>query len=246
MSSGTEAAMSARPAGPGVHRPGPRGEVRRLLPRALRHAPGRWGERRGRPRPPRFGRGSRRRPWPTPSSCPTTSCPSSTSGWRASSSSRWRPTWAWWPRRRDSSRGCAGACDDVGRAPRVRRGHHRVPGGARGDVGAIRGGAGPVVLRQGDRRRAPGGRLRGPARRACRAGTGRARLPGGHAVGEPPRHRGRAGRARDRDRRRLRRACPRVPGVWRRLSRPPSPVRGSPSRSRWWGPSSACSSEPSP
>ena len=60
---------------------------------------------------------------------------------------------------------------------------------------AVRGAAGPVVLRQGHRRRAAAGRVRRPPRRHGAAGPARARVPGRHAVGQPAGHRGRAGRA---------------------------------------------------
>ena len=49
--------------------------------------------------------------------------------------------------------------------------------------------AGPVHLRQGHGRGLPGGGVRRPGRRDGPARTGRAGLPGGHAVGEPDRHR---------------------------------------------------------
>ena len=55
--------------------------------------------------------------------------------------------------------------------------------------------AGPVLLRQGDRRRpAPGGARR-PARAHVATGPARARLPGRHVVGQPARDRGRPGGA---------------------------------------------------
>ena len=62
----------------------------------------------------------------------------------------------------------------------------------------------PLDLRQGRRRRSP---ARGGRRRGCRHGRARAarsRVPGGHAVGEPARDRGRARRARAPRRRQLR------------------------------------------
>ncbi len=48
------------------------------------------------------------------------------------------------------------------------------------------------------------------------------------------------------DRRRLRHPVPAGRDVWARDCRPPSPVRGFPSRSRWWDLSSASSSAPGP
>ena len=107
VSSGTEATMSAVRAGPGRDRTGPDRRVRRLLPRAQRRPAGRRGQRRGHPGAAGVGRRARRRRWPTPWSCPTTWCPTSATTWRASSSSRSRPTWAWSRRRRASSRACA-------------------------------------------------------------------------------------------------------------------------------------------
>ena len=53
-------------------------------------------------------------------------------------------------------------------APRLRRGHHRVPGGPGRDVVAVGRDAGPLVFRQGDRRRPPRGGVRGPTRGARR------------------------------------------------------------------------------
>ena len=128
--------MSAVRRGPGLHRPRPGGQVRRLLPRALRHAAGRRGQRRGHPRACPGRPASRRRPWPTPSWCPTTSCPSSTSAWPASSWSRWRPTWAWWRPRPGFLEGLRRRLRRRRRAPRVRRGHHRVPGRPRRGMSA--------------------------------------------------------------------------------------------------------------
>ncbi len=49
------------PGGPRVHGPGPNRQVRRLLPRALRRAPGRRGQRGGHPRAARLGRRAGRR-----------------------------------------------------------------------------------------------------------------------------------------------------------------------------------------
>ena len=66
------------PRGAGLHRTRPGREVRRLLPRPRRRAAGRRGERGGHARAAGLGGRARRRRWPTPSSSPTTWCPSST------------------------------------------------------------------------------------------------------------------------------------------------------------------------
>ena len=76
----------------------------------------------------------------------------------------------------------------------------------------VRRDARPLVLRQGDRRRAAGRRVRRAPRAAGRAGAGRSRVPGRHAVGKPARHGGGARRAGRGDGRRTTRH-------WRRASR---------------------------
>ena len=106
VSSGTESGHERGPGGPRVHRPVPDRQVRRLLPRPLRRPAGRRRQRSGHPRPPRLGGRAGRARWPTRWWPPTTGSPSWTTRWPASSWKRWPPTWAWWPRRRDSSRGC--------------------------------------------------------------------------------------------------------------------------------------------
>ena len=118
-----------------------------------------------------------------------------------------------------------------------RRGDDRIPAEPVRDVRAGRRGrglaAGPDDVRQGDRRRPAGRRVRRPRGHHGHAGADRAGLPGGHAVREPDRHRGRAGHAarlrrrrlpapgrdrRHRRRSRRRRRWPR-PGVPHRLQR---------------------------
>ena len=180
------------PGGPRVHRPGPGRQVRRLLPRPLRRPAGRRGQRGGHPRAARLGRRAGRPRWPTPSSPPTTWCPSSTTGWPASSSRRWPPTWAWCPRPPASSRGCGRPATRSGALlvfDEVITGFRLGEGGA---AGVHRGAARPVVLRQGDRRRPAGRRLRRAGGRPVGAGPARSRLPGRHPVGKPAGHRGRA------------------------------------------------------
>ena len=122
--------------------------------------------------------------------------------------------------------GLRAACTRQRCPPHLRRGHHRLPARAGGGDRLVRRDAGPLVLRQGDRRRAAGGRVRRAARSAGRAGAGRSRLPSGHAVGKPPRHGGGAGGAgrgaagRLRGPRRARRAVRQGPRVGGRRRRP--------------------------
>ena len=111
---GNRGGHERHPGRPGLYRSQPDREVRRLLPRPFRRPVGRRGQRRGHPRPSRLGRragrrGGARRWWP-----PTTSSPSWTTMWPASSSSRWRPTWGWSPRPPVSSEGLRPACDAAG------------------------------------------------------------------------------------------------------------------------------------
>ncbi len=114
VSSGTEAAMSAVRLARGATGPRPGRQVRRLLPRALRRAARRRRQRRGHARPARARPACRPARWPTPRSCRTTSCPSSTSGWPASSSSRSRPTWTWSRPAPGFLEGLRAACDAAG------------------------------------------------------------------------------------------------------------------------------------
>ena len=134
--------------------------------------------------------------WPTPWSRRTTSCPSSTTPSPASSSSPSPPTWAWSPPAPGFLAGLRAECDRVGALlifdeviTGFRLGTGRGPG-------ALRRHARPIVLRQGHRRWPQRRRLRRPGRGHGPAGPAGPRLPGRHAVGEPPRHRRRAGRAR--------------------------------------------------
>ena len=87
--------------------------------------------------------------------------------------------------------GLRAACDAVGAVlifDEVITGFRLGEGGASG-----RSGRPPrsVVLRQGDRRRPPGGRLRRAGRHPFVAGPRRPGVPGGHLVGESVGHRGR-------------------------------------------------------
>ena len=95
--------------------------------------------------------------------------------------------------------GLRAACDAAGALAGVRRGDHRVPPRRGRSRRVHRGAARPLVLREGDRRRAAGRRLRRPPGRAGRAGPARARLPGRHAVGKPVGHGGRPHGARHPD-----------------------------------------------
>ena len=75
------------------------------------------------------------------------------------------------------------------------RGDDRLPGLARRLVRPRSGRRRPVHLRQGDERRAAGGRVRRPRRGHVAPRAGRPGLPGRHAVREPGRGRRRAGHA---------------------------------------------------
>ena len=92
-------------------------------------------------------------------------------------------------------RGPSGRVRRRRRPPDLRRGDHGLPRGARRRPGAVRGAPRPHLLRQGDRRRPADRRLRRPGRRDGRPRAARARVPGGHAVGEPAGDRRRPGRA---------------------------------------------------
>lgn len=74
------------------------------------------------------------------------------------------------------------------RALRLRRGDDRLPGHPLRLVRAGRRRPRPADLRQGDGRRLPRGGLRRTGRRHGAPGPRRARLPGGHPLGEPGRH----------------------------------------------------------
>ena len=104
------------PAGSRLHRPQPRREVRRALPRPRRQPPGQRRLRRRHPRPARQRRGARRRWRPRPSCCPTTTSRPSRPSSRpaaptspASSPRRPPATWASSRRTPGSPRRCAGS-----------------------------------------------------------------------------------------------------------------------------------------
>ena len=130
--------------------------------------------------------------------------------------------------------GLRAACTRQRCPPHLRRGHHRFPARAGGSDRLVRRDAGPLVLRQGDRRRAAGGRVRRAARSAGRAGAGRSRLPSGHAVGKPPRHGGGVGGAGPCAAGRLRGAVGARRAVRRRTSSRRSPPVAWPSWRRSW------------
>ena len=181
--------------GPRRDRARPRGQVRRLLPRPLRRLAGRWRQRRGHARPAGLGRrlgrrGGRHRGRPLQRGA----------GARRAGGVRHRRAGGGQhePGRAGARvpRRAARRLRRRRRAPRLRRGHHRLPPGRGRRDRMVGRDARPVVLRQGDRRRAAGRRLRRTPRADGRAGAGRPGVPGGHPVGEPAGHGGRAGRAR--------------------------------------------------
>ena len=93
--------------GAGVHRPRQGHQVRGQLPRARRLTPRRGRQRRRGARSVGFRRRPRQRGGGH-GRCPLQrACPRSTPTSPQSSSSRWRPTWAWSARRPGSSKGCA-------------------------------------------------------------------------------------------------------------------------------------------
>ena len=145
------------------------------------------------------------------------------------------------PRRR-LPRGAARALHAHRRAARVRRGDHRLPRRAGRRAGQVRHHARPLDLRQGHRRRAPARRGRRRGRGHGRARPARPRVPGGHAVGEPARDRGRARGARAARRRRVRPRSKQPPSASPTACAKRSPTPASPRRSRARTRSSACSS----
>ena len=182
--------MSAVRVARGFTGPRPRGEVRRLLPRALRHAAGGRGQRRGHPG------AARRRPACRASAvadtvvvpynvvpeldervaCVIVEPVAANMGLVAPA-----PGFL---------AGLRAACDAAGALlvfDEVITGFRVGPGG----MSALLGGdAGPVVLRQGDRRRPPGGRVRGQARRPAVLAPDGPVYQAGTLVGEsrsPPR-----------------------------------------------------------
>ena len=174
---------------------------------------------------------------------PYNQVPSSTSARPASSSSRSPPTWAWSPPTRGSSTGLRAECDRVGALlifDEVITGFRVARGGAQELFGVA-----PDLTTMG---KVIGGGLN------IGAYGGRAdvmgvvaplgpRLPGGHAVGEPAGHRGRAGRARPARRGRLRHAARPRPRRWpASCARPLAAPASWPTcrwRRRWWGCTSA-------
>ncbi len=82
-------------------------------------------------------------------------------------------------------------CDSAGVAARLRRGDHGLSRRARRRAGALRRRARPHGAREDRRRRPAAGRLRRPRGAHGAAGAGRRRLPGGDALGESARDRGR-------------------------------------------------------
>ena len=83
-------------------------------------------------------------------------------------------------------------CDRARRAAGLRRGDDRLPRRLGRRAAALRGHARPHLPRQGGRRRPPGGGVWRAARADARDRAGRPGLPGGHALGQPARRRGRA------------------------------------------------------
>ena len=90
--------------------------------------------------------------------------------------------------------GLRAACDRAGALLDLRRGDHRLPPRTRRRHRGGRGAAGPVVLREGDRRRAAARRARGRARPHVAARSGGPVYQAGTLSGNPARDRGGAGR----------------------------------------------------
>ena len=215
VSSGHRGDDVGDPAGPRLHRPRRRGEVRRLLPRPRRRAARlrrlRAGDLRGPGHPRRTGVLDRADPGAAlqrPGRRRGGRSPSTATGSRASITEAApgnmgvvppEPGFNALPRR---------DLPAARRAVRQRRGDDRLPRLPAGAVGPRRRGrglgAGPDDLRQGDGRRLPGGGVRRPRGRHGAAGAGGPRLPGGHAVGEPGRDHRRPRHPAARHRRRLR------------------------------------------
>ena len=228
------------PAGARRHRPRPDRQVRRLLPRPRRPPAGlrrlgagdlRAAELRGRP-------GAVRRPHPRPAA-------RRRGGARRALRRRGRP------HRRGDRRAGAGQQRPAAAAPRVpapparpdrarrrpahlRRGHQRLPGGARRRRRALRDHARPRHLRQDHRRRHAGGRLRRAARSHAASRARGRRLPGRHALRQSG---GDGGRHRDARHPRARGGLVAARGARRGISklrsRPCSPP--PPSRCSWCG-----------
>ena len=201
VSSGTEAAMSARSGSrAAATQPRPDRQVRRLLPRPRRRAA---RERRA--------PGSRRSAFPARPACRPARPPTRSSA-RTTTSTRSAAAVARWgeglacivvepvagnmgvvPPAARLPRGAARALRRLRRAARLRRGDHRLPRRPRRRAGALRRHARPDHPRA--RSSAAGCRSRRSAgardvmEQLAPAG---ARLPGGHALGEPAGDRGRA------------------------------------------------------
>ena len=117
--------------------------------------------------------------------------------WPASSSSRSPPTWAWSPRPTASSKGLRDRVRPGRRAADLRRGHHRVPRSAAA-APRSRFGVTPrphAASARSSAAASTSARSAGAADVMEHLAPARARVPGRHAVGEPARHRRRAGRA---------------------------------------------------
>ena len=163
------------------------------------------GQRRRHARAPRLGRRHRRAPSPTRSSCPynddaALDAAFAELGDRARGGARRAGRRQHGPGRRRhpaSSSGLRDRCTDAGALLVFDEVITGLPAsGSRGAQGMLRHHARPLDLRQGRRRRAPARRARRARRRDGRARAARPRVPGGHAVGEPARDRGRARGAR--------------------------------------------------
>ena len=172
-----------------------RREVRGLLPRPQRRPPGRRGERRGHLGAAGLGRRApQRRVGHDRGALQRGPCHRRLGRVRdrragggqhgARGSGRGLP------------RGAARRLRPRRRPPHLRRGDHGLSGRARRCHRRARGAPGPVVLRQGDRGRPAPCRSRRPARPHVAAGPSRARLPGGHVVGQSCGDGGRSRRAR--------------------------------------------------
>ena len=210
-----------RAPGPRRHRSGQGRQVRRLLPRPQRLAPRRRRQRHRQPGPERLGGRDRRGRGRHRGGA----LQRGAAGRRADGRRLRRAGGGQHGSRPARPRLPPGPARRLrpGRRPAAfRRGHHRLPPGPGRGGRALRGDARPLVLRQGDRRRPARGCLRGHAGRHGAPGSHRARVPGGHPLGEPARHRRRPRRPGA-----VGRGCPRhARGPGRR------PADGAPGRDR--------------